>query len=224
MMMPPLRPHPARTARVRSLLAALAIIGAMLACNLQQPPAVSGDVLFQDDFSRSMSGWDRYHDDVYSADYAPGGYRIQIFAPQTDAWANPGLSLTDARIEFDATKQSGPDDNTFGVLCRYQDARNFYFFLVSSDGYAGIGMSLGGVRMLLSGDTLYPTGAVLLGNATNHIRADCIGFQLALYVNGILVAQTQSSQWGAGDVGLTAGSYDLPGVDLLFSNFTVIQP
>jgi hypothetical protein len=45
-----------------------------------------------------------------------------------------------------------------------------------------------------------------------------------LYVNGILVAQTQSSQWGAGDVGLTAGSYDLPGVDLLFSNFTVIQP
>jgi hypothetical protein len=213
-----------RPPRLQGLIVALTIIGAMLACNMSQPPAVSGDVLFQDDFSRSMSGWDRYHDEVYSADYAPGGYRIQIFAPQTDAWANPGLNLSDVRIEFDATKQAGPDDNTIGVLCRYQDARNFYFFLISSDGYAGIVMSLGGVRMLLSGDTMYPTGAVLIGNATNHIRADCIGFQLALYVNGILVAQTQSSQWGAGDVGLTAGSYDQPGVDVLFSNFTVIQP
>jgi hypothetical protein len=223
--MTPLPPPPfPRRPRLQSLLVAIALAGAMLACNLQQPPAVSGDVLFQDDFSRSMSGWDRYHDDVYSADYATGGYRIQVFAPQTDAWANPGLSLTDVRIEFDATKQSGPDDNTFGVLCRYQDARNFYFFLISSDGYAGIGMSVGGVRMLLSGDTMYPTGAVLLGEAANHIRADCIGFQLALYVNGILVAQTQSNQWGAGDVGLTAGSYDTPGVDILFSNFTVIQP
>lgn len=220
----PTRSQCSPSPRLRSLLVALTLAASALACNLQQPPAVSGDVLFQDDFSRSMSGWDRYHDDVYSADYAQGGYRIQVFAPQTDAWANPGLSLSDVRIEFDATKQSGPDDNTFGVLCRYRDARNFYFFLISSDGYTGIGISIDGRRMLLSGDTMYPSGAVLLGNSTNHIRADCIGFQLALYVNGILVAQAQSSQWGAGDVGLTAGSYDQVGVDVLFSNFTVIQP
>jgi hypothetical protein len=206
------------------LLATLALAGLSLACNLQSPPAVSGDVLFQDDFTRTMSGWDRYKDDLYSADYATGGYRIQVFAPQTDAWANPGLNLTDVRIEFDATKQAGPDNNSFGVLCRYQDTHDFYFFLISSDGYTGIGISIDGRRVLLSGDTMYPSGAVLLGDATNHIRADCIGSQLALYVNGILVAQAQSSQWGSGDVGLTAGSYDEPGVDILFSNFSVIQP
>ena len=219
-------PHPLPPAsfRLRAALATFGLAGAVLACNLQSPPAVSGDVLFQDDFSRTFSGWDRYRDDVYSADYDTGGYRIKVFAPQTDAWANPGLDLFDVRIEFDATKQSGPDDNTFGVLCRYQDARNFYFFLLSSDGYTGIGISIGGRRMLLSGDTMYPSGAVLLGNATNHIRADCIGFQLALYVNGILVAQSQSSQWASGDVGLTAGTYAQPGVDILFSNFSVIQP
>lgn len=210
--------------RLPALLAALALTGSALACNLQSPPAMPGDVLFQDDFSRTFSGWDRYHDDLYSADYAQGGYRIQIFAPQTDAWANPGLSLSDVRIEFDATKQSGPDDNSLGVLCRYQNAHDFYFFLISSDGYAGIGISLDGRRVLLSGDTMYPSGAVLIGNATNHIRADCIGYQLVLYVNGILVAQAQSSQWAVGDVGLTAGSYDQPGVDVLFTNFTVIQP
>jgi hypothetical protein len=212
------------SARLGVLLAALSLVGFALACNLQSPPAVSGDVLFQDDFSRTMSGWDRYKDDLYSADYTQGGYRIQVFAPQTDAWANPGLNLADVRIEFDASKQSGPDNNSFGALCRYQNTHDFYFFLISSDGYAGIGISLNGRRVLLSGDTMYPSGAVLLGDATNHIRADCIGSQLALYVNGILVSQAQSSQWANGDVGLTAGSFDEPGVDILFSNFTVIQP
>ena len=183
-----------------------------------------GDVLFQDDFSRSISGWDRYHDDVYSADYAEGGYRIQIFAPETDAWANPGLNLADVRIDLDATKHGGPDDNTFGVLCRYQDPRNFYFFLLSSDGYTGIGINIEGTRFLLSGDTMFPSGAVLHGNVTNHIRVECIGYQLTLLVNGVLVAQTQSTQWATGDVGLTAGSYAEPGVDILFADFTVLQP
>jgi len=183
-----------------------------------------GDILFQDDFSRSISGWDRYHDDVYSADYAEGGYRIQIFSPETDAWANPGLNLTDVRIDLDATKRGGPDDNTFGVLCRYQDPRNFYFFLLSSDGYTGIGINIEGTRFLLSGDTMFPSGAVLHGNVTNHIRVECIGYQLTLVVNGVLVAQTQSTQWATGDVGLTAGSYAEPGVDILFTDFTVLQP
>jgi hypothetical protein len=218
------RPPLSRSPLVSSLLVILALTCSALACNLESPPAVSGDVLFQDDFSRTLSGWDRYHDDVYSADYADGGYRIQVFAPQTDAWANPGLNLTDVRIELDATKQSGPDNNTFGVLCRYQNAHDFYFFLISSDGYAGIGISIDGRRVLLSGETMLPSGAVLLGDATNHLRADCIGPQLALYVNGILVAQAQATQWDSGDVGLTAGSFDQPGVDILFSNFTIIQP
>src|SRR3990172_6644408 len=163
--------------RFHSILALAALTAAGSACNYQSPPPMPGDVLFQDDFSRPISGWDRYHDDVYSADYAEGGYRIQIFAPETDAWANPGLNLADVRIELDATKRGGPDDNTFGVLCRYQDPRNFYFFLLSSDGYTGIGINIEGTRFLLSGDTMFPSGAVLQGDVTNHIRVECVGCQ-----------------------------------------------
>src|SRR3970040_710242 len=93
--------------RFHFILALAALTAAGSACNYQSPPPMPGDVLFQDYFSRPISGWDRYHDDVYSADYTEGGYRIQIFAPDTDAWANPGLNLADVRIELHAPNRRG---------------------------------------------------------------------------------------------------------------------
>jgi hypothetical protein len=183
-----------------------------------------GQVIFQDDFSRPSSGWDRYHDITYSSDYSEGGYRIHVLAPNTDAWSNPRLDLADVRVEVDVTKLGGPDNNVFGVLCRYQDARNFYFFLASSDGYAGIGVYKDGRRRLLSHETLLPSSAIQRGQASNHLRADCEGHRLRLYVNGLLVAEAQAAEWGRGDIGLLAGSYDLPGTDVLFDNFSALQP
>ena len=55
-------------------------------------------------------------------------------------WSNLSRVVPeDLRIEVDVSKQNGPDDNAFGVLCRYQDPENFYYFLISSDGFGGIG-------------------------------------------------------------------------------------
>lgn len=183
-----------------------------------------GQVIFQDDFSRPTSGWDRYHDTTYLSDYSDGAYRIHVLTPNTDAWANPDLNLSDVRIEVDASKAAGPDNNVFGVLCRYQDSRNFYFFLASSDGYAGIGVYKDGRRRLLSDKSLLPSPAVHRGQGSNHLRADCVGYRLTLYVNGQLVAESQAAEWPSGDIGLIAGTYDLPGADVVFDNFSVLQP
>ena len=105
------------------------MVGASIAaaCGVASTP---GEVIFQDDFSRAVSGWDRYYDATYSSDYHEGGYRIHVLEANTDAWEIPHLDLTDVQIEVDATKLGGPDDNVYGVLCRYKDARNFYFFLI----------------------------------------------------------------------------------------------
>ncbi|HEX9681267.1 MAG TPA: hypothetical protein VGA32_07420, partial [Anaerolineales bacterium] len=53
-------------------------VAALLACQYFQLPVQPGDVLFQDDFSRSSSGWDRYQDPTYLADYSDGRYRITV--------------------------------------------------------------------------------------------------------------------------------------------------
>lgn len=194
------------------------------ACGLLRPQAGPGEVIFQDDFSRTDSGWDRYQDPSYSSDYLEGTYRIHVLTAQTDAWANPDLDISDARIEVDAAKVGGPDDNVYGLLCRFQDHSNYYFFLVSSDGYAGIGLNKDGQRRLLSDDSLLPSEAVLQGNLWNHIRADCDGFTLRLYVNGQLVAETRAAEWSSGDVGMIVGTYDLAGAEVLFDNFSVVRP
>lgn len=205
-----------------NLIAILPLVSLLVvACSVTADP---GEVVFQDDFSRPVSGWDRYNDPTYSSDYYEGGYRIHVLEPNTDAWASPRLDLADVQIEVDATKLGGPDDNVFGVLCRYKDSRNFYFFLVSSDGYTGIGVYKDGRRRLLTDDSLLPSEAVNRGNALNHIRADCDGYRLRLLVNGILVAEAQAAEWPRGDVGLIAGTYDQAGTEILFDNFSVLQP
>lgn len=218
--------HWLRSVRTLRKLGVIPFLSLVLACNLVEITAEPGTVLFQDDFSHPSSGWDRYQDDTYLSNYEAGGYRIKVFKPETDVWSNPRLNFADVRIEVDATKSEGPEDNVFGVLCRYQDPKNFYFFLVSSDGFVGIGLNKAGRRRVLSdeGESLLPSSAVVKGEATNHLRADCIGYQLRLYVNGVAVAEARAEEWPSGDVGLIAGTYEEPGTDIMFDNFSVLQP
>jgi hypothetical protein len=208
----------------RSAMLSIFLLCLLASCGLFEMPTEPGSVLYQDDFSRASSGWDRYQDEVYYSDYFEGVYRISVFEPNTDAWANPRLDFGDVRINVEATKHDGPDDNLFGIICRYQDPLNFYFFLISSDGYTGIGVSKDGRRVLASADSMLPSDAVLRGAATNHLRAECIGYDLRLYVNNSLVAQAYGAEWESGDVGLIVGTYQEPGADIYFDNFSIVRP
>lgn len=214
-------------ALIRGIAIALLTMGflaSLAACGMFGLPTEPGAILFQDAYSDPNSGWDRYEDSTYVSDYFDGRYIIGVFAPDTDAWANPGLEFGDVRIDVEARKDAGPDDNAYGVLCRYQDLRNFYFFLISSDGYTGIGISKEGRRKLISGDTMLPSDSVVRGEAINIIRAECEGYDLRLLVNGDLVVEAQASEWTRGDVGLIAGTYASPGVVVSFDNFSVRNP
>jgi hypothetical protein len=191
---------------------------------LLEPHVRQGGILFQDDFSHSSSGWDRYQDEAYISDYSNGIYRIAIFTPNMQAWARPHLTFSDVRIDVIAAKSEGPDDNIFGIICRYQDASNFYFLGISSDGYSGIGMFRGGIELLLSADTMQPSDSIRKGQNSNHVRAECIGDQLALYVNDTMVSDASDDSWSEGDIGLFAGSYDEPGTEVIFDNYSVIKP
>ncbi len=192
-----------------------------------QPTAQSSNVLFSDDFSNSGSGWDQTTDSDGSTDYYNGSYRIQVQTTNLSMWANPSKSFpSDVRIEVDATKNGGPDDNAFGIICRYQDTNNFYRFYISSDGYAGVLKVANGDSNVISSTDgqLHQVDGINQGAATNHIRADCVGSNLTLYANGKQVASATDSEFTGGDVGLIARTYDTGGVDILFDNFVVSKP
>jgi len=186
------------------------------------PPA--RDVLFQDDFSDPNSGWDRLSTENGLTDYQDGIYRIYVNATNTDVWANPGLNFTDTVIQVDATKVAGDDDNDFGLICRYTDSDNFYFFVISSDGYYGVGKIIAGDQQLVGMESMPPSEIINQGQATNRLRAECVGSTLRLYVNGELLAETQDTDFSSGDVGLLAGSFTVPGTDIYFDNLVVSKP
>jgi len=199
-----------------------------LACSALSGPEIGapGDpsALFSDDFSDPDSGWDRVQAEEGVTDYDNGRYRIFVDQSQHDYWANPGLSFTDVQVEADATKIGGPDDNDFGLICRYQDTENFYAFLISSDGYYSIMKYSGGSSETLGADAMLSTDAVIQGDSTNHLRADCIGDSLTLYANGERLHAVTDSAFSSGDVGLIAGTFDEPGADIAFDDFVVLQP
>jgi len=184
-----------------------------------------GDILFSDNFTNPESGWDRVRDEIKISDYENGGYRMWLNQKQYDMWANPGRQFTTpVRIEVDAIKSGGPDNNGFGLICDYQDVGNFYYGEISSDGYAIIGKVQGGKSSYLSADKMQPVKGINSGDATNHIRLDCINGSLTLYANDQQVAQVNDSTFSSGDVGLQVSTFTDVGVDMLFTNFVVKFP
>ena len=201
------------------------LVLASLACLSTATKTPTNDVLFSDNFSDTSKKWDQVSETTRTTDYYNKAYRIVMNDKDSDAWSNPGKeSFTDTRIEVDATKNSGPDDNDFGIICRYTNVDQFYYAVISSDGYYAIskmtssgGKQVGNTKMLES-------NKITKGASTNHIRFDCVGSTLTLFVNGSQVDQQTDKDYTTGNVGLIAGTFTDPGTDILFDNFVVYKP
>jgi hypothetical protein len=185
---------------------------------------ISGEDLFNDDFSQPNSGWRRASDEHGSADYGDDYYQITVNSAKYQVWSSPNLLFADSIIEVDAVKAAGNDDNLFGITCRVQPSQDFYAFLISADGYYGIFRHQDDAFQLLGQNAMSPSEAIQQGNVTNRLRADCVGNTLSLYINGQKVAETTDDQFTRGDVGLIAGALSDPGVDIHFDNFSVFKP
>ncbi len=99
----------------RFMLIVFVLVTASLACNIASvepdaptAPVSSGQILFQDDFSDTGSGWDRYSDSTTVTDYENGGYRMYVNEDNYDIWANPGRNFTDVSVEVSATRNRRP--------------------------------------------------------------------------------------------------------------------
>ena len=196
-----------------------------LACFSTSTQSTPSNVLFSDDFSNTDNKWDQVTEATRTTDYYNNAYHIVVDDTNSDAWANPGKeSFTDVHIEVDTTKNGGPDDNDFGIICRYTDIDQFYYGVISSDGYYGIMKMTSDGGTLIGVENLLQSDKIAQGTATNKIRFDCIGTTLTLYVNGSQLDQQTDSDYTAGNVGLIAGTFDTSGTDILFDNFFIYKP
>jgi hypothetical protein len=184
--------------------------------------AKSGTVLYQEAFEDNTTGWHRIANENGIMDYDQGGYRILVRQPKLNIWSTAEKNFGDVRIEADVIKLNGPDENRMGLMCRYQSG-NYYFFVITNDGYYAIGKFIGGMTLLLGQSEMQASDTIQSGTM-NHLRADCVGGTLTFYINFKEVATATDPDLASGDVGVLAGSFSEPGVDVMFDQFVVMQP
>jgi len=184
------------------------------------PFAPAGAVLLSDDFS-SKSGWFISESDRFILEFVEDGYRVFVMTKNNPVWSTRTKIFEDVRLEVDAVQTKGPVDGYFGLICRQVDNTNYYLLVVSMDGTFGIAKVEDGEIRYLSFTNEYPD---LLKFTGNRLRADCIGDNLALYVNDTKVLEANDGEYSSGGVGVVAGNRSTSGTDILFDNFIVINP
>lgn len=185
-------------------------------------------LLFADEFDGSQQcGWALYSQGGASVAIQDDTLRISTSQVGEIWWTNPGRRFDDVIITTIARQSSGPDNNAYGVICRYQNEQNFYIFLISGDGYYAIGRYQGsGERITyLTPDGQYQFSDIInQGMATNQIRVSCIGNELSLAVNGIPLINVTDSAFATGDVGLGVSTLTQGTAVVEFDSIRIMEP
>lgn len=217
-------------ANKRLFVVGLSLLIAAFACSVgnitggSNQSAGEGEIIFQDDFSDTSTGWEIGDYQGGSVGYGDGFYRVTSVEESGTMWGLAGRNFTDVDVTVDATQVSGPgnDNNGYGIGCRLQSNDDGYYLRISGDGYYSISKTVDGeFQYLVDWDT---SGKINQGNATNTIRIVCQGNTLTLYVNGSQLATTTDSSYTAGDVTLTATTFESTPTEVHFDNLVVRQP
>jgi hypothetical protein len=149
-----------------------------------------------------------------------GVYYITVDETEWASWGtSDGFIFSDGVVEVEARAVDGPDDNGYGLVFRYQDSDNFYYYEVSSDGYYSIGKMVADEWETLAGWT--ESDVIRLGRQTNTLRVECDGPRMTFFVNDYQVEALTDYDFDAGSVGFVAETTEESGVRAHFDNLKV---
>ncbi len=203
----------------------------LVACTIATPsvdPCNGNGALLQDNFSgEQQCGWREYNQGGAVVEIADGTLNISTSQTGQIWWTNAGRDFTDVIVTVQARQTSGPNNNAYGILCRYQDENNFYIFLISGDGFYAVGKYESGknqITYLTENQEYIPSDLINQGVATNLLRASCVGNELSLSVNGLPLVTVVDDTLATGDVGLGVSTLE-PGTAVVqFDDLTVLAP
>ena len=198
----------------------------ILACQVPLFPYTRGEIIFEDDFSISNANWDTWEKPNESAvSFFEGGLIMIVSKPNLDIITTNNVSYPNVIIQTTAEKRYGSNDNAYGIVCRYLNDRNYYAFLISSDGYYGIVKVIDGEFRLLSSENMEFDESIHRDEEQNIISAKCHGSSLTLLVNEIEKINVIDGDHRAGLTGLITVSFsEVDEIAILFDNFLVKVP
>lgn len=187
---------------------------------LRMFPPPSGTILLSEYFSSVSQEWQNPERFVY----LDGGYLISLERDHLMTWAGPKKKFGLVHLEVDARSYSTDENNFFGFVCGAVDQDDYYFLIISSDGYYGIGEVRDGNSYLIGMEAMLPSDVILGGENWNHLGADCLATRLSLIVNGTQIGEVNGIQYRPGRAGLVVGSLGSGFSQILFDNFRVQAP
>ncbi len=215
-----------------TLLLMLCATTFLAACSIVSGPTVDAcndsGALLRDDFSGEQNcGWREYNQGGAVVEIAEGTLSISTSQTGQIWWTNAGRDFTDTIITVQARQTSGPNNNAYGAICRYQDENNFYFFLVSGDGFYAVGKYVSGedrpIYLTPNQEYIF-SDLINQGIATNLLRVSCVGDELSLSVNGLPLITVSDTSFAGGDVGLGVSTLEQGTAVVQFDDLLVLAP
>jgi hypothetical protein len=250
-----LRPQGAFVKRFRPLL--ISVLLALVAFGLARldaairaaPPVMggtAGDVLYASMFDAPSADMETF-DGRLSAVIDGGILKIDVGDVQSAPFVPVRWHFADFDLRVVAAAVGGPVENAYGVVFRMRDARNYYRFVITSDGYYQLTQAVNGVEREIS--TFIPSDAILTDfGAGNTIRVLAQGDTFRFWVNeaplplclpddpagastysggecfGTMADAYTDGMHETGRIGLIGVSGMEPDVSVVFENLVVVQP
>jgi hypothetical protein len=127
------------------------------------------------------------------------------------------LALSDFLAEIEVSHSTGPLLNEAGLVFRFVDEENFYYFRISGDGYFALDRRLQGEWTTLLGwepSTWIETGE----RAANLVAVLAEGESFTFLINDEWVATVEDDALARGDLRPAAGTFDEGGVQVAFDD------
>ncbi|MGB1250724.1 MAG: hypothetical protein ACPG8W_08950 [Candidatus Promineifilaceae bacterium] len=187
--------------------------------------AACGGGRYRETFDNRLS-WNVNGNNGVSGGVNDGEFILSVDFPGSMFWTTAGRrNLGNGTFEVEAQVVSGSSETAYGLVFRAEDsARDFYYFLISSDGY----YSIGGCKEECVDNKFIPIAPEMWiltdkitphTNARHNLRVIADGSDLAYYIDGVEVGRFRDTTLAAGDIGLFVQTFD-SGATVAFDNLS----
>ncbi len=164
-------------------------------------------VLLEEDFNSTdpYAPWMKKKGGNWATGIAKKMYFMSVYQPKVEITsARTWLKLDEVRIEADIIHNNG--NGYYGFHCRETPAGNYYTIFITTDGFYGFGENRDNKLTILESGPLPELDPPIDPKGENHVRADCRGDALTLYINGEPIDRTTVQAWNIGYTGMMIGT------------------